>query len=147
MKKGEGFMKKQVHVVAAVIARSNGDLLCALRSSEMTQPNMWEFPGGKIEKGESKEEALIREIQEELNCTIQVYDQVEDTTYEYEKVIVRLETFHASIVEGKPINREHAEFRWVPIERLHELKWAPADIPAVQKLQKESSVSHDGKTC
>ena len=143
MKKGEGFMKKQVHVVAAVISRGSGELLCALRSAEMTQPHLWEFPGGKIEKGESKEEALIREIEEELNCTIAVHHQVEDTTYEYEQVIVRLETFHAMIIAGTPSNREHEEFRWVPIERLHELQWAPADIPAVERLQKERSVSYE----
>ncbi len=130
-------MKKKVHVVAAVITRKNGEVLCALRSPQMAQPNMWEFPGGKIEKGETKEEALVREIQEELNCTIRVHESVEDTTYEYERVIVRLETFYATIVEGTPVNREHATLRWVPILQLNELNWAPADIPAVERLQND----------
>lgn len=80
-------MKKKVHVVGAVIENEQGEYLCALRSPGMSLPNYWEFPGGKIEKGETKEEALIREIQEELGCTIEVYEQVEDTTYEYEQVI------------------------------------------------------------
>lgn len=67
-------MKKQVTVVGAVIYRKNGDILCAKRSEQMSLPNLWEFPGGKVEKGEKAEEALIREIQEELGCTIRVED-------------------------------------------------------------------------
>ncbi len=95
-------IKKTVHVVGAIIENDNKEILCALRGPEMTLPNYWEFPGGKIEQGESKEEALKREIQEELDCTIEVFDHVEDTTYEYEKVIVRLETFMAKVVSGTP---------------------------------------------
>lgn len=100
----------------------------------MTLPNYWEFPGGKIEKGETKEEALKREIQEELGCMIEVFDQVDDTTYEYEKVIVRLETFITKILSGTPIATEHAQIKWVPRKELLTLTWAPADIPAIEKL-------------
>ncbi|MDV6379134.1 (deoxy)nucleoside triphosphate pyrophosphohydrolase [Sporosarcina sp. GW1-11] len=129
-------MKKSVHVVGAVIENDEGEILSALRSPTMTLPNYWEFPGGKIEQGETPEEALQREIQEELECVIQVREAVEDTTYEYEKVIVRLETFMAKIVEGTPIATEHAELRWIPREQLAGLDWAPADIPAIEKLAK-----------
>lgn len=100
----------------------------------MTLPNYWEFPGGKIEQGESKEEALKREIQEELGCTIEVFNHVEDTTYEYEKVIVRLETFMAKVVSGIPEVSEHAELKWMTRQELPSLNWAPADIPAIEKL-------------
>ncbi len=100
----------------------------------MTLPNYWEFPGGKIEEGETKEEALKREIQEELGCTIEVFDQVEDTTYVYEKVIVRLETFMSKVISGTPTLSEHAEIRWISREELPSLNWAPADIPAIEKL-------------
>lgn len=127
-------MKKTVHVVAAIIRNDDGEILCALRGPNMTLGNYWEFPGGKIEQGETKEEALVREIKEELNCHIQVLDHVDDTRYEYEKVIVRLETFISKIVAGNPEASEHEEIRWVKIEDLHLLEWAPADIPAVQKL-------------
>lgn len=127
-------MKKTVHVVGAVIENENKEILCALRSPEMTLPNFWEFPGGKIEEGESKAEALTREIKEELGCMIEVFEQVEDTTYEYEKVIVRLETFMAKIIEGTPELTEHAEMKWVPRKALNTLNWAPADIPAIEKL-------------
>lgn len=122
--------------MGAIIENENKEILCALRSPEMTLPNYWEFPGGKIEKGESKEEALKREIKEELGCKIEVLQHVEDTTYEYEKVIVRLETFMARIIDGTPELSEHAEIKWVTKENLSSLNWAPADIPAIEKLSK-----------
>ena len=127
-------IKKTVHVVGAIIENEDGEILCALRGPEMTLPNYWEFPGGKIEEGESKEEALIREIDEELGCRIKVLKHVDDTTYEYEKVIVRLETFLSRIIEGVPEVSEHAEIKWVPRKELKTLNWAPADIPAIEKL-------------
>ena len=127
-------IKKTVHVVGAIIENETGKILCALRGPEMTLPNYWEFPGGKIEEGETKEEALKREIQEELGCVIEVFAHVEDTTYEYEKVIVRLETFMSKIISGIPTLSEHAEMRWISREELQTLNWAPADIPAIEKL-------------
>jgi len=127
-------IKKTVHVVGAIIENDKQEILCALRGPEMTLPNYWEFPGGKIEQGESKEEALKREIQEELGCVIEVFDHVEDTTYEYENVIVRLETFMAKISSGTPELTEHAEIKWISREELPSLNWAPADIPAIEKL-------------
>ncbi len=129
-------MKKEIHVVGAIIENEKKEILAALRSPEMTLPNYWEFPGGKIEIGESKKEALRREILEELGCTIEVFEQVEDTTYEYEMFIVRLETFMAKVVEGKPKLSEHAELKWISRENLSTLNWAPADIPAIEALKK-----------
>lgn len=127
-------MKKIIHVVGAIIENEEMKILAALRSPEMTLPNYWEFPGGKIEQGESKQEALKREIREELGCTIDVFEQVEDTTYEYEKFIVRLETFMAKVTNGVPKVSEHAELKWISRQELKTLNWAPADIPAIQKL-------------
>lgn len=127
-------IKKIVHVVAAIIENEESEIFCALRGPQMTLPNYWEFPGGKIEEGETKQEALKREILEELGCKIEVFDHVEDTTYEYEKVIVRLETFMAKVLFGVPELTEHAEMKWMPREALKTLDWAPADIPAIEKL-------------
>ncbi|MEH0154174.1 (deoxy)nucleoside triphosphate pyrophosphohydrolase [Limibacter armeniacum] len=127
-------MKKTVQVVGAVIRNEKGEILCALRSPKMSLPNLWEFPGGKIEKGESPEQSLIREIREELGCSIEVFDQVEDTIYEYEKVIVNLKTYWAKVTEGVPKPLEHQVLIWLPVTSLKSLVWAPADIPAVQKI-------------
>lgn len=131
-------VKKSIHVVGAIIENERDEILCALRSPEMTLPNYWEFPGGKIEAGESKKEALKREIREELECTIEVYDHIEDTIYEYEKIIVRLETYMAKIISGTAVATEHARLKWVSKKDLSTLNWAPADIPAVKKCQKHS---------
>ena len=127
-------MKKKVHVVGAVIENNEGQIMAALRGPDMSLPNYWEFPGGKIEENETKQEALKREILEELGCVIEVSDPVEDTIYEYENVIVRLETFMAKVIEGTPEVSEHAELKWIPREQLLSLNWAPADIPAIEKL-------------
>lgn len=130
-------MKKSVHVVGAIIENENNEIFCALRSPEMSLPNYWEFPGGKIENNETPQQALQREITEEFNCLIKVGSKVEDTTYEYEKVIVRLETYMAKLIKGKLIAQEHAETKWVPRNELKKLNFAPADIPAVEMLIKE----------
>lgn len=127
-------MKKFVHVVGAIIQNENNEIFCAKRSEKMSLPNLWEFPGGKIEPNETKQEALKREIAEEFLCDVEVLDQVEDTTYEYDTFIVRLETFLAKILKGEPVAQEHSETRWVPIHELHTLEFAPADVPAVEKL-------------
>lgn len=129
-------LKKKVHVVGAVIENEAHHILCAQRSSTMSLANLWEFPGGKIEEGETPQQALIREIREELACEVSVFERVEDTTYEYENVIVRLETYHCKITSGTPIAQEHAQLIWLPQNEISRLQWAAADIPTVEKLAK-----------
>ncbi|MDZ5474014.1 (deoxy)nucleoside triphosphate pyrophosphohydrolase [Bacillus sp. 31A1R] len=125
---------KTIKVVGAVITYERGEILCALRSPKMSSPNVWEFPGGKIEKGESPEEALIREIQEELGCAIKVYEQIEDSKFAKEKFIINLLTYKAEIVQGEPRAKEHQELKWVTKQELSRLDWAPADLPTVKKI-------------
>ncbi|HFU4564295.1 8-oxo-dGTP diphosphatase MutT [Bacillus cereus] len=130
-------MKKKVSVVGAVIFNERNEVLCALRSPKMSLPNYWEFPGGKINEGEMPQEALVREIKEELGCLITVGEKIEEVDYEYENIIVHLATYKAYIESGIPKALEHEEIKWVQVENLLELKWAPADIPTVDILSIE----------
>lgn len=127
-------MKKTIKVVAAIIENENSEILCALRSKDMSMPKLWEFPGGKIEENETIEEAIAREIKEELNCNINAISLFHDNIHEYEKVIVNLITVKCNLVSGIPTASEHAKLVWLPIDYLETLQWAPADIPAVKKL-------------
>ncbi|MES9691331.1 (deoxy)nucleoside triphosphate pyrophosphohydrolase [Bacillus toyonensis] len=127
-------MKKKVSVVGAVIFNEKNEILCALRSPTMSLPNYWEFPGGKINEGEMPQDALIREIKEELGCLITVGEKIEEVDHEYENIIVHLATYKAYIESGISKALEHADLKWVQSEKLLELKWAPADITTVKLL-------------
>lgn len=122
-----------LEVVGAVIER-DGLILCALRPLTSSLPDVWEFPGGKVEIGESNETALVREILEELCCRITISAHLTTTTHDNEARSVRLHTYRCEIVEGVPIANEHAELRWVALHDLRTLDWAPADVPAVEML-------------
>lgn len=126
-------MKKEINVVGAVVT-SDGKILSAQRSESMSLPGMWEFPGGKIEPGETPRAALVREMQEELLCTVDIGDQVASTRYEYDFGFVTLTTFYATLVEGEPKLTEHSEIRWIDAVDLDSVEWAPADIPAVETI-------------
>ncbi|WKA54479.1 (deoxy)nucleoside triphosphate pyrophosphohydrolase [Planococcus shixiaomingii] len=128
-------MKKNIHVVGAVI--TDGEkILCAQRGTEKALPGLWEFPGGKIEQGESPQAALKREIQEEMKCIIEIGEQVEHTVHEYDFGIVHLTTFYCQLVEGVPVLTEHIAIKWLKPHELEKLEWAPADIPAIEKIAK-----------
>lgn len=95
----------------------------------------WEFPGGKIEPGETSRGALVREIAEELRCEVRVGAEVTTTTHAYDFAVVRLTTFWCDLVAGEPAPAEHAELRWLAPAALDELDWAPADVPSVRAVQ------------
>lgn len=130
-------MKKLIKVVGAIIENQNNEILCALRSPEMNIPNHWEFPGGKVEANESLSEAIEREIQEELKITVECKELFNDNIHEYETFIVNLVTLKCKLVSGLPVAMEHSKLIWLKRENLQSLKWAPADIPAVEELIKE----------
>ena len=126
-------MKRYIPVVGAVIVR-NDAIFCTRRGPAMSLPGMWEFPGGKIEAGERAAGALVREIQEELQCTVRVGERVEQTVYEYDFGTVDLTTYFCEIISGAPRPTEHSEAVWIPASELRNLQWAPADIPAVNAI-------------
>jgi len=130
-------MKKQIKVVAAVIENENKEILCALRSSTMTMPNMWEFPGGKVEEDEDLPMAIKREIQEELGCVVEPEELHNEHIHEYETFNIQLITIKCRLEDGTPMPSEHAKLLWLRREHLSSLVWAPADIPAVELLRKE----------
>lgn len=130
-------MKKQIKVVAAVIENDQDEVLCALRSPKMSIPNMWEFPGGKVEKDEDIHKALVREISEELNCKIKTLELLNRNVHEYDTFIIDLIALRSKIIEGTPTANEHSKLIWLKKENLTSLKWAPADIPAVELLVNE----------
>jgi 8-oxo-dGTP diphosphatase len=131
-------MKKLVKVVAAIIENENNEILCALRSPEMSIPNMWEFPGGKVEANEDIYSALEREIDEELECKIETTKEIfNDNIHEYESFIINLISIKCKVTEGTPTPSEHSKLIWLKRENLESLKWAPADIPAVEQLFQE----------
>ncbi|WP_186579759.1 (deoxy)nucleoside triphosphate pyrophosphohydrolase [Aquibacillus kalidii] len=130
-------MKKTVKVVAAIIENEKNEILCALRSPDMAIPNMWEFPGGKVEEGEDIHAALVREIKEEMGCKIKTGKLLNENVHEYETFIINLIAIKAKVVEGSPVKSEHSQLIWLKRENLNSLKWAPADIPAVEQLINE----------
>ncbi len=127
-------MTKQIHVVGAVIVR-DGLVLCAQRGKGGSLAGLWEFPGGKIEAGESPTAALEREIAEELGCTIEVGTPITTTAHEHEFGTVNLTTFYCRLISGTPTTSEHAALRWLRPADMATIKWAPADVPAVLLIQ------------
>ena len=121
--------RRPIQVVGAAIVR-HGRVLMALRSATMSSPGLWEFPGGKVEPGESPAAALRREIMEELGASVRVGEEVLPLNGAAEEAgAIRLRVFRCELVEGTPRPREHAELRWVHPRELPALDLAAADIP------------------
>ena len=120
-----------ITVVAAIIQDEAGSYLCCKRGAWKQSPDKWEFPGGKPERGESLEEALIREIKEELNTDIKVIRQFDrSTTGEIDLV-----SFVCELGGEKPqFSTDHSEMRWVPENELSKLDWAEPDLPALKRI-------------
>ena len=125
-------------VVGGAIIRDNDgtiEVLCAQRGPGRAMSGYWEFPGGKAEPGETEEEALARELFEELDISVEVRSHVATTPYSYDFGDISLSVYVSTIEEGEPTRSEHQSLGWVPVADLSDLRWAPADIPAMEKLR------------
>lgn len=128
-------MKRQIEVVAAVIIKDN-KIFCAQRPNKGEVGLKWEFPGGKIELGETKEEALIREIKEELNSEIKVLEYITTVKHEYSTFFLTMHVFKCQLVSGNLEISEHVDAKWVTYDEIKSLDWAPADIEIIDLLLK-----------
>jgi len=120
-----------ITVVAAIIQDAAGNYLCCKRGEWKQSPNKWEFPGGKPEAGEALEQAIVREIREELNTEITVLRQFDRST----TGDIELVSFVCELQGEKPqFSTDHSEMRWVPENELSKLDWAEPDLPALKRI-------------
>lgn len=125
--------KEPLHVTAAVLRRG-GLVLVAQRSKPAWLAGKWEFPGGKIEPGETGEACLARELREELGVEVEVGRLVGIFEHDYPRLRVALHAYEATLLNGEPSPHDHAAIEWVEPGAFHGLDWAPADLPIVEAL-------------
>lgn len=128
--------KKTINVVAAAIEK-DGKIFCAQRPMGKTLGGFWEFPGGKLENGESEEQALLREIQEEFNAEIEIIEFINEASYKYDFGTVNMKTYLCKLLSEQLILLEHQDSLWLSPNELSSLNWAPVDRPAVELLRKK----------
>lgn len=125
-----------VEVVAALIWDNNKFMICQ-RPANKARALLWEFVGGKVEPGETKEQALIRECQEELDITLSVGDVFMDVIHEYPDITVHLTLFNATIQEGVPKKLEHNDIIWITAKEISNFNFCPADEEILKKIKEK----------
>lgn len=123
-------------VVAALIWRGEKFMICQ-RPSHKARGLLWEFVGGKVEAGETPQEALIRECREEIDVLLSVGDVFMDVTHKYPDLEVHLTLFHATVASGEPKKLEHNDIRWITPQEIPDYDFCPADVEILQKIKKE----------
>lgn len=123
-----------IEVAAAIIANERGQLLIARRRMGKSQQGLWEFPGGKLEPGESPEACLVRELREEMNIAIAPYARFGENEHDYGAVQIRLMAYLANDLHGEIRLVDHDAYRWIKREELAAFEWAAADVPFVERL-------------
>lgn len=121
-------------VVAALIWDKDKFMICQ-RPANKARGLLWEFVGGKVEPGETKEQATIRECREELAITLSVGEVFMDVSHEYPDITVHLTLFNAAVAEGKPQMLEHNDIRWITPEEIPQYEFCPADVEILKKIQ------------
>ena len=128
-----GMEKRVTEVVAALIWEEDRFLICQ-RPAHKARGLLWEFVGGKVEPEETKEQALIRECQEELAVTISVGEVFMEVDHDYPDLNVHLTLFNAAIIEGTPRMLEHNDIRWITVDEILQYEFCPADEEILRKL-------------
>ena len=121
-------------VVAALIWQQERFLICQ-RPAQKARGLLWEFVGGKVEPGESREQALIRECQEELAVTVRPDGIFMEVEHEYPDILIHLTLFHAEITEGVPQMLEHHDMKWITPEQIPDYDFCPADAEILERLR------------
>jgi len=128
-------MKREVFVVAGAIVK-DGKVFAAQRGNKGETKFKWEFPGGKIEPGETPEQALARELFEELKIKVSVHELITQIVDEYETQILHIDTYRCELLEGTPTLTEHIDMAWSTKEELDQLTFSKADDPTLAKIKK-----------
>ncbi len=126
-------MNSMVEVVAALIWDKDRFMICR-RPEGKARANLWEFVGGKVEAGETKKQALIRECREELDITVSADRQFMTVTHEYPDITVHLTLFYTTIQEGCPRLIEHSDLKWITPAEIHNYEFCPADKEILEKI-------------
>ena len=132
--------QKRIQVVAAVIRRDNQ--VFATQRGYGNYKDWWEFPGGKVESGETPADALIREIAEELNTEIGIDGFLTTVEYDYPEFHLSMDCFWCHIKEGTLTLLEHEAARWLPLDNLRQVDWLPADILVVEEIEKNTGTGN-----
>lgn len=132
-----------IDVVCGVVEDAEGRVLACLRPAGKHLGGLWEFPGGKVEDGESPRTALARELREELGVEVEVLGPLEPVPWQYERGPIRLLPFHCRIIRGEPVAHEHERLCWCACHELGELAWAPADLPVLEQLRHKRATAMD----
>ena len=125
-------------VVAALIRRGDRFLICR-RPPEKARGLLWEFVGGKVEPGETKEQALVRECREELGIAVAPGGIFMEVEHVYPDITIRLTLFNAVITAGEPKLLEHVDLRWITVSEIGDFEFCPADEVILQKLREEKA--------
>lgn len=131
--------RKHIEVVAAIIRRHSqsplkGEEIFATQRGYGEWKDWWEFPGGKIEAGESPDEALKREIREELATEIEVGDLLTTVEYDYPQFHLTMHCYLCSVISGRLSLLEHEDARWLTMDELDSVRWLPADVEVIKKV-------------
>lgn len=127
-------MTNTVEVAAALIWEGSRFMICQ-RPAHKARGLLWEFAGGKVEPGETKEQALVRECREELDITLDVREVFMDVIYKYPDITVHLTLFNSAVLEGSPKPLEHNDIRWITAAEIDSFAFCPADKEILEKLK------------